>query len=225
MPRHGFARRSSFALEQQSTDAVTFHLHENDDTLKQYPFPFLFRVTHRLLGHGFQTSFEIENTGTNPLPFCVGAHTAFRCPVNCNEQFEDYQLVFDHAERAYSINQLDNGCLSHEERTPILLEADTWGLSYHAFDQLDTLTFDGLRSKSVCLVHRVSGHGVRVVFSDFPMIAFWTKPNTNAPFLCIEPWHGCAAYDTESGDFVDKPYCIILPAQGKKLLRYTVSVI
>ena len=47
---------------------------------------------------------------------------------------------------------------------------------------------------------------------NFPMLAFWTKPNVRAPYLCIEPWQGCAAYDNESGDFTDKPYCVILAA-------------
>lgn len=225
MPRHGFARRSSFVLAQHSADSVTFQLCESDETLKQYPFPFLLRVTHRLLDCGFQTIFEIENTGTSPLPFCIGAHTAFRCPVNSSERFEDYQLVFDHMECASSINQLDNGCLSHKERTPILCQSSTLELSYPLFDELDTLTFEGLHSKGVRLVHQVTGHGVYVEFTDFPMAAFWTKPHAKAPYLCIEPWHGCAAYDTESGDFEDKPYCIVLPAQNKKRLRYTVSII
>lgn len=225
IPRHGFARRSEFSLAQQSADSVTFELRESKETLEQYPFPFLLRVTHQMLNAGFQTSFEVVNTGTRYLPFCIGAHTAFRCPLNNGERFEDYQLVFDRIESASSINQLENGCLSHDKREPILRDTDSILLCHEVFDRLDTLTFEGLCSNGVRLVHQITGHGVHLEFTDFPMIAFWTKPKAKAPYLCIEPWHGCAAYDNESGSFQDKPYCVTLPPRGTKRLQYTIGVI
>ena len=59
-------------------------------------------------------------------------------------------------------------------------------------------------------------------FQDFPMIAFWTKPG--APFLCMEPWHGCAAYEDESGEFADKPHVVRLAPGEEKRLEYTVTL-
>jgi galactose mutarotase-like enzyme len=61
-------------------------------------------------------------------------------------------------------------------------------------------------------------------FSDFPMIAFWTKPGACAPYICLEPWHGCGAYDNESGLFEEKPYCIVLEPGEIRTLRHTVEV-
>ena len=50
------------------------------------------------------------------------------------------------------------------------------------------------------------------------MVAFWTKPG--APYLCLEPWQGCAAYDNESGKFEDKPFCTVLEPGKEKSLTY-----
>lgn len=224
MLRHGFARRSEFSIVEQGADFVVFSLTESAETMQQYPYPFRLRVRHQLTDHGFRTEFEIQNTGDADLPFCIGAHTAFCCPLFLGEAFEDYQLVFDHRETASSILQMPDGTLSHDKRVPILCQSDTIPLEYHIFDRYDTLTFDGLRSKGVSLVHRSAGHGIHMEFEDFPMIAFWTKPNSSAPYICLEPWHGCAAYDNESGIFNDKPYCMMLKKNEIKKLCYTIQL-
>lgn len=225
MSRHGFARGSEFTVAEQGGDFAVFELRESPDTLARYPFPFLLRVRHQLLEGGFATTFEVVNTGGGPLPFCVGAHTAFNCPLHSGERFEDYRLVFDREEDSGSLALTGAGTLRPGGLVPILRGTDTIPLTHEPFDKLDTLIFDGLRSKGVKLVHKDTGRGVHMAFEDFPMIAFWTPANANAPFLCLEPWHGCAARDDESGEFSDKPYCITLgPGEGKSL-TYTVKIV
>lgn len=225
MPQHGFARRSEFSIAEQGDDFVVFALRENQETLRQYPYPFLLLIRHQLTGQGFYTEFEVQNPGAQPLPFCIGAHTAFRCPLHAGEFFEDYQLVFDQAETASSILLTPEGTFDHARSLPVLSKADAIALDYQLFDQLDTLAFDGLHSKGVRLVHKSAGHGVHMEFAGFPMVAFWTKPQARAPYICLEPWHGCAAYDNESGVFEDKPHCIVLQPGESKKLRYTVTLL
>jgi len=89
---------------------------------------------------------------------------------------------------------------------------------------VDTIILEGLRSTGVSLLHKDTGRGVRMDFAGFPMLAFWTKGEQEAPFVCLEPWHGCAAVDNESGAFGEKPHCIILKAGEIRELTYTVSV-
>lgn len=225
MGRHGFARGSEFALAEQGEGTAVLELREDPDTLARYPFPFLLRVRHSLVEGGFSTAFEVVNTGDRPMPFCVGAHTAFNCPLHGGERFEDYRLVFDQEEDSDSLALTGEGLLAPGKRVPILRQTDAIPLSHEPFDKLDTLIFDGLRSKGVKLVHKDTGHGVHMEFRDFPMIAFWTMANANAPYICLEPWHGCAAWDDESGAFTDKPHCITLrPGEGRTL-AYTVNVV
>ena len=80
-----------------------------------------------------------------------------------------------------------------------------------------------LRSGGVSLLHRETGRGVQLDFHEFPMVAFWTKPE--APFLCLEPWQGCAAWDNESGKFEDKPFCTTLEPGREKALTYAFHIV
>lgn len=222
MGRHGFARGSQFTLAEQGEDFAVLELRDSPDTLARYPFPFLLRVRHALLEDGFSTSFEVSNPGGAPLPFCIGAHTAIRCPLLGGERFEDYELVFDQPEDADTLLLTPQGLLRGGGREP-MLRGGKVTLDYETFRRLDTLIFQGLRSQRVSLLHKETGRGVSLDFRGFPMIAFWTKPG--APFLCMEPWHGCAAYTGETGRFQDKPHALTLAPGEWKELTYTFTLL
>ena len=199
MERHGFARRREFTPAARGEDWVRLELRESAETLALYPYSFRLAVEQRLTDTGFSTAVTVANPGEGPLPFCLGAHTGFRCPLEAGERFEDYELVFP-----------------ERESCPTLLLRD--GL-------LDTLIFEGLRSRSVTLRSRKSGRGVRVSFDGFPMLAFWTMPGKKAPYLCIEPWHGCAAGTAEGPEFTDKAHCIVLAPGESRTLAYRADTL
>lgn len=224
MARHGFARCSEFTLAQQGGSFAVLELRDSPATLTQFPYPFLLRVRHDLLDGGFTTTFEVENPGPDPLPFCIGGHTAFRCPFHDGERFEDYQLLFDRGEDAVPLCPTADGLLSREGTGPAL-SGRSIPLTHAPFDELDTLIFQDLRSTGVALVHQGTGRGVHMDFAGFPMVAFWTPSNANAPFLCLEPWQGCAAYVDEDGEFLHKPGCAVLLPGERKTLAYTVRTV
>lgn len=225
LSRHGFARRSLFTVRETGEDFVVFSLRESPQTLSQYPFPFHLQIRHQLTEGGFWTQFTVENSGSGPLPFCVGGHTAFRCPLRPGERFEDYQLLFDRREEAGRIPLSPQGRLLYDRRENALADGRRIPLDHALFDEADTLIFEGLHSSSVRLVHTPTGKGVSMDFSQFPMVAFWTKPGANAPFLCLEPWHGCAALEGEDGEFAHKPHAILLSPGESRSLRYTVTLL
>ena len=222
MGRHGFARGMEFSPVEQGEDFIVLELRDSEETLARYPFHFALRVRHQLLDDGFSTSFTVKNTGADPMPFCIGAHTAIRCPLRKGERFEDYELLFEEPEYADSHLLNADGVIRHNGRRPMLDGSGRLELDYGVFAEMDTIIFSMLRSGTVSLVHRETGQGVQLDFHEFPMVAFWTKPG--APYLCMEPWHGCAAYDNESGRFEDKPFCITLEPGGKKNLAYTFHI-
>ncbi len=224
MERHGFARRSAFRVEERREDAVTFLLEDGPQTREHYPFRFALRVRHSLTDTGFTTRFRVTNGGDVPMPFCIGAHTAYRCPLEEGERFEDYDLVFDRAEEADTLLMTPQGLRRREGRER-LLTGTTLPLDYALFDRLDTAIFQGLRSSSVRLVRRDTGRGVRVDFHEFPMVAFWTKPHSRAPFLCIEPWQGCADWEAGEPDFADKPWCVVLEPGGSWEAGFAVDLV
>jgi len=223
MNRHGFARNMEFTVVHKDDNSVTLELTESPETLSCYPFRFVLRVCHRILENGFSTSFSVKNAGEKPMPFCIGAHTAFNCPLHEGEEFSDYQVVFDEKEHADSILLTPEGLISADGRLPFLDGTDRFTPDYDLLSRIDTIIFDGLKSTGMSLIHKETKKGVHMDFSGFPMAAFWTKPG--APYLCLEPWHGCAAAENESGQFEDKPHCIMLAPGETKELAYTVTIL
>lgn len=223
MSRHGFARDMEFELTEQTDDGVTLELRESAQTLARYPFPFSLRVCHRVMEQGFSTTFQVKNTGGTPMPFCIGAHTAFRCPLREGERFEDYEVVFDRPLTA-SMRLLTADGLVSRAQEPVLAGQDRFALDRGVFERVDTMMFDDLPVSAVSLLHRETGRGVRMEFPDFPVLAFWTKGGVEAPFICIEPWHGCAALADESGRFTEKPGCIVLSPGEMREFCYSVMI-
>lgn len=224
MGRHGFARNSEFAVAEKGEDYIIFELCENKETLNVYPFRFSFQIEHRLTEHGFTTEYRVKNTGDCVLPYCVGAHTAFNCPMNVDEKFEDYVLEFEKEEEASTILLSERGLFCNGDAEK-MLSGKILPLDYGVFARLDTVVFRGLNSTKVSLKHKKTGHGVQMEFEQFPMIAFWTKGTEKAPYICLEPWHGCAGYENETGEFLDKPYVICLQPGESKSLKYSVELI
>lgn len=223
MGRHGFARGMEFTPVDRGEDFIILELREDEESLVHYPFPFSLQAAHQLLEDGFSTTFTVKNTGTDPMPFCIGAHTAIRCPLQEGERFEDYELIFSEAEQADSHLLSPEGIILHGCMEPMLPDTGRLNLDYNLFARLDTIIFSLLRSGNVSLIHRGTGRGILLDFHQFPMVAFWTKPG--APYLCLEPWQGCAAYDNESGSFEDKPFCSVLEPGKEKSLTYAFHIV
>ena len=80
LPRHGFARDSEFTLVSQSPEKVTFALHDNEETLKVYPYHFNLAITYRLEGNKIHVFWHVENTDTREIHFQIGGHPAFNLP-------------------------------------------------------------------------------------------------------------------------------------------------
>ena len=208
--RHGFAKFNTFEVTDQGEDYVTMTLTQNEETKKVFPFDFALHVTHRFLPNGFETRFTVENRSEAVMPFLIGGHPGFICPMNEGERFEDYIVHFEQEEKGETV--LCNGpgfTLAGTE--PVDLGADhrTLSLDYESFARLDTYIFSGLNSRSVDFIHKETKKGLRFFF-DMDVLAIWTKGSARAPYLCIEPWQGSPAYADESGRFEDKPYHVEL---------------
>ena len=224
MQRHGFARRQEFAVTGHGENWAELELRDSPETRAAYPYPFRLRVRQTLGEGGFTTAVTVENPGPAELPFCLGAHTGFCCPLLPGERFEDYELVFAQPETCPALIPKGGG-LDRGRTAPGLENARVLPLRYETFDALDTLVFEGLRSRSVTLRHRTAGRGVRVDFSGFPGLALWTMPDKHAPYLCIEPWHGCPHMEGEGTEFTDKAYCIRLAPGAARTLSYRVALL
>lgn len=220
MKIHGFARRCEFEFlgGDSSGEKAVFLLRESPETLEQYPFAFEFYVVYELDGGKLSVTYLIKNTNPGEMYFSVGAHEGYRCPLDPGESFTDYKLIFGETETADRCDIVPGG-LRGAGTTPFLVNTDTVDLTYDFFIT-DAVVLLWQKSQSLKLESKKSGHGVEVEFPGFPMLGIWTRPD--APYLCIEPWHGVCDRDDHDYDFTKKDGIIRLDSQKTFSCTHTI---
>ncbi|MDE5004778.1 aldose 1-epimerase family protein, partial [Francisella tularensis subsp. holarctica] len=63
----------------------------------------------------------------------------------------------------------------------------------------DALVYSCFTDKRVRLAETGSNRYIEVTFDGFEYLGLWSKPKSNAPYVCIEPW--CGRSDTLGMDF------------------------
>lgn len=214
MKRHGIARNLEFRAMTHDSSSVILSLTADEETKKSYPFDFSLMVSYRLEDCTLTTEFTVMNMGSEPMPFAIGGHPAFNCPILEGEKFESYSVIFEKPETVSCPRlDLETGLIDLNERRQVLNGESSLELKHSLFDQ-DALIFEGLHSKKVQLVSRGSGRGVEMEFSGFPYLGVWSALG-NAPFVALEPWTGLATCLDEGDEFAFK--------RGMKLLNPNTS--
>ena len=226
MGRHGFARDMDFEVVSHTENAVTLSACANEETLKRYPYRFRLTITHKLFdrGYGFTTSYTVKNEDDRPFGYCIGGHVGFRCPMDATDKFEDYELSWPDDECVLLFPY--DASPTFKATTPELLSDSCSELKVsHSLFDMGTLFMAENTNKIITLQNPRTGRGVRMEYEDFPIMALWSKEYANAPFLCIEPWHGVPQLEVGSQLFEDKRFQIRLEPGQEKTLSYKVSVL
>lgn len=224
MKRHGIARKRTFRLLQQSGDTIRFSLRADEETLRSYPFDFELIVSYSIQGRSLATCFEVKNYGEEPLPYVVGGHPAFNCPLAEGESFEDYYLEFSRNELAeLPLISPENGLIDVEKRVLWMNETNILPLQHSNFYS-DALVFDSLRSRAVTLKNKYNEKGLRVDFPDFGFLGVWSAAN-DAPFVAIEPWTGISTCSDEGDAFEAKRGMRVLNAGETGQSAFTVTLL
>jgi galactose mutarotase-like enzyme len=222
VPRHGFVRNNSkVKLISRTAESLTFGMKHDEELTKVYPFLFSFQITYTIEGNEIDVSHRISNEGADTMLFSLGAHPAFKCPINDDEGYEDYFLEFEHSEIA-STWLLSNDGLVGSETKLILDQTDELPLTHSLFDN-DALIFKNLKSRKVSLKSRKSTESVIVQYDDFNYLGIWAKPNGD--FVCIEPWLGIADSADSDQQFETKEGILSLSAGETFEASYSITII
>jgi galactose mutarotase-like enzyme len=222
IPKHGIVRHSTKpTITNHTTESITFRLHWDDETLSVYPFRFVLDVTFKLEGNQLDVSHTIRNLDVKVMPYNLGAHPAFNCPLRNDEQYSDYSIKFEHVEDVHSW-LIDNAGLLTDSSIPMLENSRELKLHEHMFDD-DALIFTSLKSNNVTLKSEALGEILRVDFHDFPYLGIWAKPG--APFVCIEPWHGITDHQHTDGQFLSKEKLRMLKPGTEESLSYQITIL
>lgn len=219
LTQHGFARDKRFDWAERGPRSCTLVLTDDADSRAHYPFAFRLAVTYTLERQQLGITFEITNTGDEPLPASIGAHPAFNWPLLPDLAKEAYRLDFANAEPA-PIRRLKDGLLL-ATALPTPVEGKVLALSERLFDD-DAVILDQPASTSV---RYAADHGpaIEVSWQGFQELGIWSKPG-GAPFLCIEPWHGIASPVDFDGEFTDKPGIMLIAPAQKRVLSYQIRL-
>ena len=119
------------------------------------------------------------------MPFGLGGHPGFNVPLAPGLRFEDYRLEFAGPCEPRQVLLSPKYYISGEE-APYALENNAIPLRHGLFDH-DAVILRGTPG-AVTLKTDKDAHGVELSYPDMNYIAFWHTPETEAPFVCIEPW-------------------------------------
>ncbi len=193
MKSHGFARKSDFKVECSNSNSIILNLESNRETLKTYPFKFRVSIIYSVHDNSLEVTYEVQNNDIRTMPFSIGGHPAFNCPLEEGRSLEDYQLIFEQKESA---DRLLKEILLTGQTETCLDNSDSIKLSHKLFDR-GALIFRDLESNKVTLDTPGGTRSVMMEFPDFTHFAIWKKAHTDAPFICLEPWFGVDS--TEGG--------------------------
>lgn len=193
MKIHGFVKYMTLQMERQEADSITFCLDSCDETRKQYPFEFTYRIMYTLKGSALVTTSSVENRGDGRMYFAIGGHPGFRVPLEEGLSFEDYALEFGAPSHPYRVGFTDKCFLTGQDALYALEDHVRIPLRHSLFDE-DAVVLKHA-ARSVRLASPKGKKSVTVTYPDFPYIGFWHKPKTEAPYVCIEPWSALPSRD------------------------------
>lgn len=203
MSQHGFTRDMEFELLSQTEEEIWMILHSGEETLEKYPYKFTLKLGYRLLADGVLVCWQVENPGEEELPFSIGGHPAFNCPIQEGKKQTDYRLRLD-AQGEIISTRLSGSGLATQQKDIYSLKEGYLAVTEDLFDQ-DALVIERDQAKKVSLCLE-DGTPYLTVEMEAPLFGIWSPPHKNAPFICIEPWYGRCDREDFSGELKDREW-------------------
>ena len=189
---HGIARYRAFQLTDRTATKLTFRLTEDEDSLKEYPFKFEFFIRYELKEATLEISLIVKNTDEKELIFALGGHPGFNVPFG-NGAFEDYYLEFSEKTKVLFHTLSESKFMTGEKLPLPLTEGGRLPLRHELFDNDAAIL--GNTCREISLKSKADPRYITVKYPDFRYLGVWHTPETDAPFVCIEPWSALPATD------------------------------
>lgn len=210
--QHGFAKDLEFKVTSEKENEICMLLESNDITMEYYPFKFALLARYAVVDNLLTCEYVVTNLNNKIMPFSIGVHPGFKCPIDDSLNYDDYYLEFSNEEEFKQI-ELEGG-IGKDKRTH--LNAPTGrklNVSRNLFSG-DAIVLDKPNSVAVRLKSDLSSKCITVGFPKVPYLGLWSKPLRDS-YVCIEPWFGMSDFESSNGNIEDK--------EGiQKLLPYQV---
>lgn len=221
MTQHGFARNMEFELFSQAEDEIWFVLKDTEETREKYPYEFVLKLGYRLLSAGVEVCWLVENPGKEELPFSIGGHPGFFCPIEKDMKQTDCFIRFDVEDKIVCTKISEQG-MATDEKAVCELEQGYLPVTEHLFDN-DALVIEHDQAKEVSLC-KSDKTPYLTVKMDVPLFGIWSPAKKNAPFICIEPWCGRCDHENFSGELKEREWENILMPGEEWRRSYQITV-
>ena len=218
--KHGFARDMEFTVVSQGEASITLAIESDETTLKKFPFAFRLELSYALEGRSLTETWKVINNSGESMYFSFGGHPAFACPLKKTAQSDRRTDCFirlygaDGAtltaeELASTDIGVPDGLLTGEH-TRLELTDGFLPVTEHIFDQ-DALCLERQGIAAVGLCDSGKKEYVRLE-ADCPVWGIWSVPDSNAGYICMEPWWGICDSKDYDGTLQERPYTNMVAA-------------
>ena len=203
---------TSLHLQLQS-DTSTRQLYDRDWTVD---------IFYRLCGKTLSVRFQVRNCDTRTMRFGYGIHPGFNVPLNPALRFEDYRLDFHEVSTPKQMELTERYTISGAMHDYALAEGRYLPLQHSLFDH-DAIILKDM-PHTVTLGSQKDEKKVTVTFPDMPYLGIWHAPETDAPFVCIEPWSSLPSTDSVIDEFETKPDFITVEPEETYMNSWSISI-
>lgn len=213
---HGFAKDMEFSVLESRRDYLKLRLSYNEDTMRQFPYEFILDVEFEAGRDGIEQRFTVRTEGDRVMPFSLGAHPGFFCPVDLESEADDMVLEFDSKQDIKKFGLEPGTRLIKPDDTSVFLSGKTVRLSDTFFNN-GPMVLGNVNAKTIKLKSRKTGRFVEIGIEGFPFMTLWGV-GERMTIIAIEPW--CGTSDVSGTDHVwEKKYGNEKVAPGKKFER------
>ena len=223
MSIHGFTWVSEFVVVEHKKDRLVLELTDDENTRKQYPFSFSFKIAYALIDDKVEITFSVENKCDRTMPFGIGGHPGFNVPLVEEERFEDYSIYFCQTCQPNRIGFTPTVYMNGHDDRYLLEDDNRIDLKHDLFDE-DAIILKNM-AREVTLQSKVSGKGVRVSYPDLGYLGIWHMPKTDAPYVCIEPWSSLPSRQNVVEDLYCKSDMIHLAPDTTYKTTWSITVL
>lgn len=188
MNNHGIVRYSVLEVCERKETSLSLRLSSGAETLKRYPYPFVFTVTYILDKNSLSVRYRVENTGKSDMYFGVGGHPAYI--VDCDEKdavddISGNSILFDGVQKPVRYVLDKAGEFITDVTPPFKLSRIE--LNKELFAEHKTLIYGGIGG-NVRLLKR-GGESIDFDLGGAPYMAVWSHEKRGG-YVCVEPWWG-----------------------------------
>ena len=208
--------------EAETVTSLHLQLQSDTSTRQLYDRDWTVDIFYSLCGKTLSVRFQVRNCDTRTMRFGYGIHPGFNVPLNPALCFEDYRLDFHEVSTPKQMELTERYTISGGMHDYALAEGRYLPLQHSLFDH-DAIILKDM-PHTVTLGSQKDEKKVTVTFPDMPYLGIWHAPETDAPFVCIEPWSSLPSTDGVIDEFETKPDFITVEPEETYMNSWSISI-